>query len=153
MTNDTYINAESVCDLLRKLAALHLSVPITLFLDNVRYQKCAVVLELACSLHIELCFLPTYSPNLNLIERLWKFIKKDCLYSEYYADFASFKTAISASLSKTDTEHKVALDSLLTLKFRISSKIRGKSFCAIPHLVKAGGHRQAVPSMVGCGYD
>jgi len=122
VTNDTYINAESVCDLLRKLAALHLSVPITLFLDNARYQKCAVVLELAGSLHIELCFLPTYSPNLNLIERLWKFIKKDCLYSEYYADFASFKTAISESLSKTDMEHKSALDSLLTLKFQTFEK-------------------------------
>jgi len=97
-------------------------VPITLFLDNARYQKCAVVLDLARSLQIELCFLPTYSPNLNLIERLWKFIKKDCLYSEYYADFASFKTAISESLSKTDTEHKSALDSLLTLKFQTFEK-------------------------------
>jgi len=120
-----------VCDLLRKLAALHLSVPITLFLDNARYQKCAVVLELACSLHIAWCFLPTYSPNLNLIERLWKFIKKDCLYSEYYADFASFQTAISESLSKTDTEHKSTLDSLLTLKFRLGHMSASLCFCGL----------------------
>ena len=45
-------------------------------------------------LQIELCFLPAYSPNLNLIERLWKFVKKQCLYSHYYADFTAFKTAI-----------------------------------------------------------
>ena len=45
-----------------------------------------------------------------------------CLYSEYYADFASFKTAISESLSKTDTEHKSTLDSLLTLKFQTFEK-------------------------------
>jgi hypothetical protein len=63
----TYINAESVCELLRKLAALHLGVPITIFLDNARYQKCAAVIALAKSLNIELCHLPSYSPILNLI--------------------------------------------------------------------------------------
>jgi hypothetical protein len=68
VTNDTYLTAESVCALLHKLADLHLSVPITLVLDNARYQKCAVVFATAASLQIELCFLPAYSPNLNLIE-------------------------------------------------------------------------------------
>jgi hypothetical protein len=71
VTNDTYITAESVCTLLHKLAALNLTVAITIFLDNARYQKCALVYAMAASLHIELCFLPAYSPNLNLIERLW----------------------------------------------------------------------------------
>ena len=41
VTNDSYINAESVCQLLRKLAALGLSIPITLVLDNARSQKWA----------------------------------------------------------------------------------------------------------------
>ena len=75
VTNDTYITAESVCELLHKLADLHLGVPITLVLDNARYQKCAVVCATAASLQIELSFLPAYSPNLKLIERLWKFVK------------------------------------------------------------------------------
>jgi transposase len=122
VTNDTYINAESVCELLRKLAALNLGVPITLFLDNARYQKCAVVFALAASLNIELCHLPAYSPNLNLIERLWKFVKKQCLYSKYYADFAAFKTAIETCLSEIPTKHKAALDSLLTLRFQTFEK-------------------------------
>jgi transposase len=122
VTNDTYINAESVCELLRKLATLNLGVPITLFLDNVRYQKCALVIALAKSLDIELCFLPAYSPNLNLIERLWKFVKSECLYSEYYADFASFKTAIATCLAQTHSTHKAALDTLLTLKFQLFEK-------------------------------
>jgi len=77
VTNDTYITAVSVCDLLRQLAALQLGVPVTLFLDNARYQKCALVMKLADSLQIELCFLPAYSPNLKIIERLWKFVKKE----------------------------------------------------------------------------
>jgi transposase len=76
VTNDTYITATEVCELLHKLAALDLGVPIALFLDNVRYQKCALVMTTAASLQIELCFLPAYSPNLNLIERLWRFVKK-----------------------------------------------------------------------------
>ena len=122
VSNDTYITAETVCALLQKLAALNLSVPITVFLDNARYQKCALVTATAASLHIELCFLPAYSPNLNLIERLWKFVKKQCLYSKYYADFATFKTAIVACLSETHTRHKSALDSLITLHFQTFEK-------------------------------
>ena len=122
VSNDTYITAETVCALLQKLAALNLGVPITVFLDNARYQKCALVLATASSLHIELCFLPAYSPNLNLIERLWKFVKKQCLYSKYYADFATFKTAIASCLSETHTKHKPALDSLITLSFQTFQK-------------------------------
>jgi transposase len=93
VTNDAYIKAETVYTLLQKLAALNLGVPIRVFLDNARYQKCALVTTTAANLHIELGFLPTHSPNLNLIERLWKFVKKQCLRfaSNYYADFATFK--------------------------------------------------------------
>jgi len=98
VTNETYINAQSVCELLPKLAELGLSIPITLVLDNTPYQKCAVVMELAASLNIELLYLMAYSPTLNLIERLWKFVKKQCLYSIYYPDFDSFKTAITSCL-------------------------------------------------------
>ncbi len=76
VTNDTYITATQVCELIEKIAALGLMIPITLVLDNARYQKCKIVEELALSLSIELLYLPSYSPNLNLIERLWKLVKK-----------------------------------------------------------------------------
>ena len=122
ITNDAYITAQSVCDLLDKLAALYVGIPITLFLDNARYQKCALVMEKAKSLKIELCFLPTYSPNLNLIERVWKFVKKKCLYSKYYDKFPAFKLAISKCLDETMTTHKTDLDSLLTLRFQLFEK-------------------------------
>lgn len=124
VTNETYINAQSVCELLHKLAALGLSIPITLVLDNARYQKCAVVRELAQSLNIELLYLTTYSPNLNLIERLWKFVKKQCLYSIYYADFSTFKEAITACLNQCHTTYKPELDSLLTLRFQSFKKVK-----------------------------
>jgi transposase len=70
VTNETHINAQSMCELLNKIAALGLNIPITLVLDNARYQTCALVMELAQALNIEPLYLTTYSPNLNLIERL-----------------------------------------------------------------------------------
>ena len=118
ITNDTYINADSVCELLRSIALLDINVPITLVLDNAKYQKCKIVFELAELLDIELLYLPPYSPNLNLIERLWKFIKKECLYSKYYSNFGDLKNAIISCLSQTDSTHKQKLDSLLTLRFQ-----------------------------------
>jgi len=122
VTNDAYINAESVCELLEKIANLYVGIPISIFLDNARYQKCALVMGKAKSLNIELCFLPSYSPNLNLIERMWKFVKKKCLYSKYYEKFPAFKEAISKCLNETRTTHKSDLDSLLTLRFQLFQK-------------------------------
>ena len=65
VTNQSYINAQSVCDLLSQLALKHLHMPVTVVLDNARYQRCKLVQELAEQLGIELLFLPPYSPNLN----------------------------------------------------------------------------------------
>jgi len=122
VTTETYINAETVCELLRQIAALDLSVPITLILDNARYQKCHLVMDLAASLHIELLYLPPYSPNLNLIERFWKFMKKECLYAKYYADFSAFKHALETCLQEAHTKHRKKLDSLLSPRFQTFAK-------------------------------
>lgn len=122
VTNETYINAETVCELLRKLGNLGLSIPITLVLDNAKYQKCQPVKELAATLGIELLYLPSYSPNLNLIERLWKLVKKQCLYSKYYPEFSQFKAAISTFIESAHVKHKKELDSLLTLRFQSFDK-------------------------------
>lgn len=118
VTNDAYITSIQVCELLRKLAA-KASPPITLVLDNARYQRCNLVIDLALELGIELLFLPPYSPNLNLIERLWKLTKKECLNSKYYNNFALFSGAILTFLTTMHSTHKSQLDSLLTLKFQL----------------------------------
>ena len=76
VTNTTVVNSQTMCELLRKIAELGLTGPITLVLDNARYQHNALVKALAAELGIALLFLPSYSPNLNLIERLWKFTKR-----------------------------------------------------------------------------
>lgn len=124
ITNESYINAESVCELLAKLSALGLDVPITLVLDNARYQKCQLVFDVAASLGIELLYLPSYSPHLNLIERLWRFVRNECLYSKYYEDFAAFKGAISECIEKTNTEHQQKLESLLSWDFQSFKKVQ-----------------------------
>src|SRR5919107_546293 len=118
VTNQDYINAESVCTLLRAVAVTGVGLPITLVLDNARYQKCAVVQALAESLGIELLYLPSYSPNLNLIERLWRFVRKQSLDSIYYEDFAQFTTAIDQCLDGLPTVHKGEMETLLTHKFQ-----------------------------------
>ena len=106
------------------ISRLDIKVPITLILDNARNQKCKLVWALAESFEIELLYLPPYSPNLNLIERLWKFVKKQCLYSKYYSEFVDFKKAITDCLNQTDTTHKQKLDSLLTLRFQSFEKVQ-----------------------------
>jgi transposase len=122
VTNTGYINAVSVCEMLSKIAIKYSNIPASIVLDNARYQKCKLVQEFADSLGIELLYLPPYSPNLNLIERVWKFVKKKCLYSKYYADFDSFVHAISQCLAKTNGKYRKELDSFLSLKFQSFKK-------------------------------
>ena len=66
-----------------------------------------------------------YQPESALKEhivRMWKFVKKKCLYSKYYEKFPAFKAAISKCLDETLTTHKSDLDSLLTLHFQLFQK-------------------------------
>ena len=119
VTNTTVVNTETMCQLLRKIAGLGLTGPITLVLDNARYQRNAVVQALAPQLGITLLFLPSYSPNLNLIERLWKFIKRRAVYGRYHPTFAHFQAAVQDALGQVSTKHKDRLASLMTLNFQV----------------------------------
>lgn len=118
ITDHGYINALSVCELLQKLHDLFRHLPIVVMMDNARYQRCALVEETARKLGIQIIFLPPYSPNLNLIERLWKFVKKKALYNQYYSRYEQFHESISNCLKQTDTTYKQDLDTLLVAKFQ-----------------------------------
>ncbi|MGB2609494.1 MAG: transposase, partial [Isosphaeraceae bacterium] len=67
---------------------------------------------------IALLYLPSYSLSLNLIEGLWKFIKRRALYGRYQPTFAQFQAAIQDVLDGLSTTHAEKLKSLMTLKFQ-----------------------------------
>lgn len=118
VTNTTVVNTDTMCELLRKIAAQGLIGPITVVLDNAKYQRNKVVQALAAELNIRLQFLPSYSPNLNLIERLWGFAKRQSVYGKYHPNFGSFRAAIDKTLAEIPTTHAQRLESLMTLKFQ-----------------------------------
>ena len=122
-TSDS-INAGVVCALLEEMASRHPRQAVTLVLDNARDQHCALVVSKAAALGIELLFLPADSPNLNLIERLWKLVKKRCLTNRYYPDFEKFRAAIDGCLDDLNGAAKAELDSLLTLRFQFFGKLK-----------------------------
>ncbi|MDR2691121.1 MAG: transposase [Dysgonamonadaceae bacterium] len=92
--------------------------PVKIVLDNALYQHCKAVMERAESLEIELLFLPAYSPNLNIIERLWKFTKKKILYGQYYESAQKFHEVIRAFFAEVSTKYAADLNDLLSLKFQ-----------------------------------
>lgn len=117
VSNKSCVSCDTMIELLGQIAT-QTTGAITVVLDNARYQRCEAVQTEAKRLKIQLLFLPSYSPNLNLIERLWKFTKKKALRGKHYPDFATFCGAIDDCLNRVQTEHRDALASLMTLKFQ-----------------------------------
>ena len=122
LTNNAYINSDTLVELLTTINHLHPDTAITQIMDNARYQRCAKVMDKAKALGIDLLFLPPYSPNLNLIERLWKFTKKQCLYNRYYETFQQFKAAIDDCLDKVKSTFSEQVKTLLNPRFQLFGK-------------------------------
>ena len=91
---------------------------IVIILDNARYQRAYEVQEEAKRLGITLEFLPPYSPNLNLIERLWKYFKKEVMQNSYYPTFDQFFQR-TVEFFRTIESRQLELKTLLTLNFEI----------------------------------
>lgn len=113
------INQDSVIQLLQQLRAQHPGDgQIYLVLDNASYNRARRVLAQADAGRITLKFLPPYSPNLNLIERLWKYMRKRFCKDKYRATFAAFCARLDAFFAALD-QHRVELVSLLTENFEL----------------------------------
>ena len=119
ITNDAYINSGTLVELLITINRLHPDTAFTLVMDNARYQRCDKVMDKAKELDIDLLFRPPYSPNLNLLERLWKFIKRQCRYNRYYETFHQFKAGIEECLDKVKSTFSEQVKTLLNPKFQL----------------------------------
>ena len=129
-TNTTYICANCLIAFLKQLKELYNDKPIAIVLDNARYQHCFLVTTFAKSLGIHLLFLPPYSPNLNIIERLWKFTKKEILNAQYYDAPQKFHQAINTFFQNINQNHKTELQKLLTLNFQFFDQNIAHSYAA-----------------------
>ena len=95
---------------------------IYIVLDNAGYYKGEKIREFLKTSRIKILFLPPYAPNLNLIERLWKFFKKQVLYNRYYPTFREFRMACLQFFEKRNLRrHRQKLNSLLTENFQMVS--------------------------------
>lgn len=117
--NTTYVTTETVVGFLEQIRKASADTPVAIVMDNARYQHCKAVIQKAQQLNIQILFLPPYSPNLNIIERLWKFTKKSVLYGRYYDTPDKFHNAIRQFFKNINGEHQEELETLLTLNFQI----------------------------------
>jgi transposase len=119
---DDSINGQSTVELYKQIEELHPTLKLIYIIrDNAKYYGSEVVKEYLKNSRIVEIKLPTYSPNLNLIERLWKLMKKKTLYNKYYSSFIDFKNAIYNFFEKTVFEDREELISLMTEKFHLVS--------------------------------
>lgn len=113
------INAQSTIALGDKLRQKHPDKQITMVLDNARYYHSKKVKAwLEKHPEVKVLFLPPYSPNLNLIERLWRFLRKEVIDYYYYDTFSKFRQAI-LDFFKSISTYREELESLLVPKFDI----------------------------------
>jgi transposase len=117
---DERINAESTIKLLQMIENKHPELnKIYVFADNARYYYSRAVKEYLRRSKIQMIHLPAYCPNLNLIERLWKFFKKKVLYNRYYGKYLDFRNATMQFFEKDILTMKNELDKLMTERFHI----------------------------------
>ena len=135
VANDAYITATEVCEMLRMLSAKYADKPVHLVLDNARYQKCRIVQDLAKELGINLVYIPPYSPNLNLIERLWKFVKGE-LRSKYYDDFTAFQKKIDSIIESTAKDNLPKIKSLIGEKVQLFDSMKSITDNTLEYLPK-----------------
>ena len=113
------INQNTVCDFLIDLRLKHGSdEKITLILDNASYYTANSVKDMAKLLGIKLLFVPAYSPNLNLIERLWKFMRRKAIPNEYIESFNDWRNAIMGFFKKIK-KYRPELKTLMAENFEL----------------------------------
>jgi transposase len=117
-------DAGTVGDLFYEIRKRYPHEAVTVVMDNASYQRCEFARWAAGQYQIEVLYLPPYSPNLNLIERLWKLLRKRALTNQYFDSFAKFVAAIDGCLDAINEELREEVESLLSLNFQFFRKIK-----------------------------
>lgn len=113
------INQDKLVEFLGLLRAKHPDQgQIYLIVDTARYHHAHTVQAAARQQRIRLEYLPPYSPNLNPIERLWKFVRKKFFKDRYRDTFAKFCTQLQDFFANLD-QYRTELTSLLTENFEL----------------------------------
>ena len=113
------VNAQSTRELYEEALAKHPDAPcIYIISDNARYYHNKELAEWVEGTRIKQIFLPPYSPNLNLIERLWKFLRKKVINTGFFRTKEEFRRAIATFFANIG-KYQEELGSLLTLNFRL----------------------------------
>jgi len=116
---DKTINAQSSIELCKQIEKAYPSAPnIYIIVDNAAYYRAKILTEYLKTSRIQFKFLPSYSPNLNLIERLWKFMKKNVINSSYYEAYDIFRQKVM-NFFATIKDYRDKLMTLITEKFQI----------------------------------
>lgn len=117
---DKSINSDSTIELFKTIESKHLDLStIYIISDNAKYYYSKNVRTYLETSRIVLVPLPSYSPNLNLIERLWKLFKKNVVYNKYYEKFLQFKNAVFDFFENKIHLMGKELESLMTEKFHL----------------------------------
>jgi transposase len=121
LTRDN-INGEQFVNFLRLLRALHPETKkFILYVDGARYYTSPVVKEwLQRHPGFHLSQIPAYSPNVNLIERMWKFMRAKAL-CKWHQTFEDMQAAVSEVLGQLDN-YRAELQTLMTEKYHIIDK-------------------------------
>jgi transposase len=113
------INAQSTVRLFEEILSKQRKGKIYIVLDNAKYYKNEITMRFVKkNPRIHLKFLPPYSPNLNLIERLWKFFKKKITYNTYYEKFSVFRKCCLNFFSNIQN-YQISLKTLMTENFQL----------------------------------
>ena len=125
---DRNLNAQSVIELFTLMMDRHPETKhFRIYLDNARYQHAKVLQEWIAQtlketgVSFDLKYLPAYSPNLNLIERLWKFLRKEAL-QKWHPTFEAMQQAVAEVLDNLD-RYEAQLASLMTERFHLSPEV------------------------------
>jgi transposase len=113
------LNAKATVDFLKGLRRKNGEKRLHIICDNVPYQHTPIVREAARELNIHLKYLPAYSPNLNLIERYWGYLKRKLLVNTYYSSFEEFCEAITQFTRKKSKRLKSELKKYIPEKFHL----------------------------------